>query len=56
MAAVVAVKKEMRKKIKTILKDVSDAAAATQSMALHARIFETMFIDCLQQLMPPKPC
>lgn len=32
MAAVVAVKKEMRKKIKTVLKDVSDAAAATQSM------------------------
>jgi hypothetical protein len=31
MAAVVAVKKEMRKKIKTLLKDVSDAAAATQS-------------------------
>ncbi|KAF1361054.1 5-formyltetrahydrofolate cyclo-ligase [Lizonia empirigonia] len=31
MAAVVAIKKEMRKKIKTILKDVSDAAAATQT-------------------------
>ncbi|KAJ4312482.1 hypothetical protein N0V94_007413 [Neodidymelliopsis sp. IMI 364377] len=31
MAAVVAVKKEMRKKIKTILKDVSDAAAVTQT-------------------------
>ena len=33
MAAVVAVKKELRKKIKTILKDVSDASAATQSMS-----------------------
>jgi hypothetical protein len=31
MAAVVAVKKELRKKIKTILKDISDASAATQS-------------------------
>lgn len=37
MAAVVAVKKEMRKKIKTILKDVSDAAAATQSRSSHFR-------------------
>jgi hypothetical protein len=33
MAAVVAVKKELRKQIKTILKDVSDASAATQSMS-----------------------
>ncbi|KAF2999780.1 hypothetical protein E8E13_005608 [Curvularia kusanoi] len=31
MAAVVAVKKELRKKIKAILKDVSDASAATQT-------------------------
>jgi len=31
MAAVVAVKKELRKQIKTILKDVSDASAATQT-------------------------
>ncbi|KAF9694267.1 hypothetical protein EKO04_007821 [Ascochyta lentis] len=31
MAAVIAVKKEMRKKIKTVLKDVSDAAAAVQT-------------------------
>ncbi|KZM21053.1 5-formyltetrahydrofolate cyclo-ligase [Ascochyta rabiei] len=31
MAAVVSVKKEMRKKIKTVLKDVSDAAAALQT-------------------------
>jgi 5-formyltetrahydrofolate cyclo-ligase len=37
MAAVVAVKKEMRKKIKTILKDVSDAAAATQSTSPHVQ-------------------
>ncbi|KAG9198647.1 hypothetical protein B5807_07208 [Epicoccum nigrum] len=31
MAAVVAVKKELRKKIKVILKDVSDASSATQT-------------------------
>lgn len=34
MAAVVAVKKEMRKKIKKLLKDVSDASAATQSKSV----------------------
>lgn len=34
MAAVVTVKKELRKKIKAILKDVSDASAATQSMCV----------------------
>ncbi|KAJ4370871.1 hypothetical protein N0V86_008564 [Didymella sp. IMI 355093] len=31
MAAVISVKKELRKKIRTILKDVSDSAAATQT-------------------------
>lgn len=35
MAAVVALKKDLRKKIKIILKDVSDASAATQSMCLE---------------------
>ncbi|KAL1653163.1 hypothetical protein SLS61_004409 [Didymella pomorum] len=34
MAAVVAVKKELRKKIKAILKDVSDSTAASQSMSM----------------------
>lgn len=39
MAAVVAVKKELRKKIKAILKDVSDASAAAQSRCFPFNLF-----------------
>lgn len=40
MAAAVALKKDLRKKIKTILKDVSDASAATQSMYIAVNRIE----------------
>ncbi|KAH6612132.1 hypothetical protein C7974DRAFT_323597 [Boeremia exigua] len=41
MAAVVALKKDLRKKIKAILKDVSDASAETQSAHAAKALFAT---------------
>jgi hypothetical protein len=43
MSAVVAVKKELRKKIKAILKDVSDSTAASQSMSMGDKFSTVQF-------------